>query len=78
MIGGIEHGINTVSMGLYDGAHDLLGTGGYEKRQKELEKFDQQYMNLFTNSQKVNNLDTISAKPDYHRPSGRRFVNIQP
>ena len=37
VLGGIEHGINTAFLGLYDVANDALFDGGYEKRQKELE-----------------------------------------
>ena len=37
MIGGIEHGINTMSLGLYDVINDAFFDAGYEKRQKELE-----------------------------------------
>lgn len=37
VLGGIEHGINTLSLGLYDLASDAFFDGGYEKRQKELE-----------------------------------------
>ena len=37
VLGGIEHGINTAFLGLYDVANDALFDGGYEHRQKELE-----------------------------------------
>ena len=37
VLGGIEHGINTISLGLYDVANDAFFDGGYEKRQRELE-----------------------------------------
>lgn len=38
VVGGIEHGINGLSMGLYDAINDAFFNEGYEKRQKELEK----------------------------------------
>ncbi len=38
VLGGIEHGINTATMGGYDMVSDILENGGYERRQKELEK----------------------------------------
>ena len=37
VLDGIEHGINTAFLGLYDVANDALFDGGYEHRQKELE-----------------------------------------
>ena len=37
IIGGIEHGINTMSFGLYDVINDAFFDAEYEKRQKELE-----------------------------------------
>ena len=36
-LGGIEHGINSASLGLYDFINDAFFDGGYEKRQKALE-----------------------------------------
>ena len=37
-LGGIEHGINSASLGLYDFINDAFFDGGYEKRQKALEE----------------------------------------
>ena len=37
VVGGVEHGINTMSLGLYDVINDAFFDAGYEKRQKELE-----------------------------------------
>ena len=40
-LGSIEHGINTATLGLYDGINDIFLGGGYEKRQQDLEKLAQ-------------------------------------
>ena len=37
ILGGIEHGINTVTAGGYDMFNDVFFDNGYEHRQKELE-----------------------------------------
>ena len=41
VLGSVEHGINTATIGLYDGINDIFLGGGYEKRQQELEKLAQ-------------------------------------